>query len=214
MVIAYMYTYRGKKTSRQQNCHCKHNYAYSLYSSIMLTHHSFEIKVTVATPSRQEPYSAELRGTEGKLARALLGRNSCSIAKAALSMEGVKEAIITQLLGTLNQECNGLCHRKKERSSLFRRIPVDTMVDFKWAQMIEELESRAPLLLRIFDCLVTRNDHRNKCKIGVAHYPGICTAIAIILKERCRDMCGLQSLVSLLLYSCHCEKQVCSLNVT
>ena len=71
-------------------------------------------------------------------------------------MEGVKEAVTTQLLGTLNLECNGLCHRKKERSSLFRRIPVDTMVDFKWAQMIEELESRAPLLLRIFDCLVTR----------------------------------------------------------
>lgn len=116
-------------------------------------------KVTVATPSRQEPYSAELGGVEGKLARALLGRNSTSIAKVALSMEGVRAAIVTQLLGTLNQECNGLCHRKKEKSSLFRGIPVDTMIDFKWAQMIEELESRAPLLLQILDCLVTRNDH-------------------------------------------------------
>ncbi len=45
-------------------------------------------------------------------------------------------------------------------------------------------------------------------KVGEAHFPGICSAAAILLKERNREMCGLQSLVSLLMYSCHAEKQV------
>ena len=71
-----------------------------------------------------------------------------------------------------------------------------------------ELERDAPLLLQIIQCLVARNDYRNKCKVGAAHYHGICTAIAVMLKERNREMCGLQSLLSLLMYSGHCEKQV------
>ena len=71
-----------------------------------------------------------------------------------------------------------------------------------------ELEQDAPLLLKIMNCLVARYDYWNKCKVGTAHNPGFCTAAAVILKERIREMCGLQSLLSLPMYSCHCEKQV------
>ena len=35
-------------------------------------------------------------------------------------------------------------------------------------------------------------------------------AAAAVLKERNQEMCGVQSLTSSLLYSCHCEKQVLS----
>ena len=56
---------------------------------------------------------------------------------------------------------------------------------------------------------VRGNDHRNIIKVGAAHYPGICCAAAILLKERNHEMCGLQSLVSLIMYTCHAEKQVC-----
>ena len=74
--------------------------------------------------------------------------------------------------------------------------------------MIAELQLKAPLLFKVLHSLSSRNDHRNTLKVGVAHYPGICSAAAILLKERNREMCGLQSLISLLLYSCHAEKQV------
>ena len=68
--------------------------------------------------------------------------------------------------------------------------------------MVYELEKHAPMVLRIVSCLVTRTDGRNKTKKGTAHQPGICTAVAVILKERNREMCGLQSLqISLLMYS-------------
>ena len=45
-------------------------------------------------------------------------------------------------------------------------------------------------------------------KVDTAHHPGIYSAAAVLLKERNREICGLQSHVSLLMYSCHAEKQV------
>ena len=44
-------------------------------------------------------------------------------------------------------------------------------------------------------------------KVGSSHNPGICCAAADLLKERNREMCGLQSLVSLLMFSCHAKKR-------
>ena len=111
------------------------------------------------------------------------------------------------LLRTLNLECSVLC-RKRKPVSLFRKIPVNKLAEFKWAEMIAELEHDAPLLLKILHCMVAKNNSRNKCKVGAARYPGICTAVSVVLKERNREMCGLQSCLSLLMYSCHCEKQV------
>lgn len=162
----------------------------------------------VTTPSHPTPYCGRLGSAEGKLTRALLGGDALSIGKAALAVEGVREAIVTQLLGTLNLECSKLC-RKKKPVSLFRKIPVNKLAEFKWDDMMAELERDAPLLLKILDCVVARNDRRNKSKVRAAHFPGICTAVSVVLKERNREMCGLQSLISLLMYSCHCEKQVC-----
>lgn len=131
-----------------------------------------------------------------------------SIAKAVLGVDDMKEAIITQLLGVLNEECRQLCRKSDTQSPPFRSIPVDKLVEFKWESMTAELQSRAPLLYKILHSLTTRNDHRNVVKTGAAHFPGICFAAAILLKERNREMCGLQSMISLLMYACHCEKQV------
>ena len=74
--------------------------------------------------------------------------------------------------------------------------------------MIAELEGKAPLLLRICSSIVSVNDHRNQHKCGASHYPGICMATAVLLKERNREVTGLQSLMYLLFFSSHVEKKV------
>ena len=51
-------------------------------------------------------------------------------------------------------------------------------------------------------------DHRNRSKSGRAHQPGICMAAAVVLKERNQKMTGVQSLVSLMLFASHVDKQV------
>lgn len=80
-----------------------------------------------------------------------------------------------------------------------------------WEAFITELACKAPTLLHTLMTLVSFNDGRNTTKVGAAHYPGVSAAVAILLKERNREMCSIQSLVSVLMYSCHCEKQVCIL---
>ena len=62
--------------------------------------------------------------------------------------------------------------------------------------------------LNLFTTITSFNDHRNKIKAGDFHLPGICSAVAVLIKERNREMCGLQSVISLLMYACHCDKQV------
>ena len=52
----------------------------------------------VTTTSRGVPFCGQLGPAEGKLTRTLLGGDAVSIAKAALSVEGVREATIQQLL--------------------------------------------------------------------------------------------------------------------
>ena len=56
--------------------------------------------------------------------------------------------------------------------------------------------------------MVSMNDHRNQHKGGVQHYPGICMAMEVLLKDRNREICGVQSVLSLLLFFSHAEKKV------
>lgn len=166
------------------------------------------LQVTVSTPAYPAPYSKVLGPKDGTIARALLSGHSPSIAKAVMGVEEIKEAIMKQMLVELNEECTRLCKREGTPLSPFRSISADKLVDFRWKDMTADIEQKAPLLFKILYSLVSSNDHRNKMKVGAAHFPGICSAAAILLKERNREMCGLQSLVSLLMYSCHAEKQV------
>ena len=121
-------------------------------------------------------------------------------------MDAVREEVITLFLDAIDRECVALC--QKLSVSRFRLIPVEELQQFKWTYLVEELQSRSPLLLRLLTATVGRSDNRNQSKAGAAHNPGICAAVAVILKERNREMCGLQSEVSLLMFSCHCEKKV------
>ena len=73
--------------------------------------------------------------------------------------------------------------------------------------MVEEFQEKVLFLFTVLHIIVSRNDHRNEVKVDTAHHSVICSAAAVLLKERSREMCGLQSLVSLLMYSCHAEKQ-------
>jgi len=72
---------------------------------------------------------------------------------------------------------------------------------------IYDLSLKAPTLLHVLSSIVSYSDHRNK-KANSAHHPGLCMTVVILLKERNREVCGVQSLLSLLLYSSHVDKQV------
>ena len=79
--------------------------------------------------------------------------------------------------------------------------------------LVEELSLRAPTLLKILYPIVIANNKRKRAAVSGSHNPGLRIAVAILLKERNREMCGLQSIISLLLYSSHVDKQVSSIHV-
>ena len=125
---------------------------------------------------------------------------------AIMEVQVLKEALLTHFLQAISNECSRLC--QTSCTSLFRKIPLSSFSTINWLELIAELGSKAPTLLQTLLFLVSANDARNTTKVGAVHFPGICAVVAVILKERCREMCGVQSLISVLMYGCHCEKQV------
>ena len=92
--------------------------------------------------------------------------------------------------------------------SPFHKIATDQYAEFQWNDFIEDVSQKAPTLYHILSSIVAHSDHRNKKKMQSAHHPGLCMAVAILLKERNREICGVQSILSLILYSSHVDKQV------
>ena len=176
---------------------------------LFLLKYNYSIQITISTPTRPD-WTRNLPDEEAKIGRALTGGNITSFAKAVMSQNGIRKEILELVLHDLESECASLC--KRSAPSRFRKMGLQEMIDdFQWERLMSDLRTHAPLLLRILTSIVSTNDHRNKNKAGAAHYPGICMAMAVILKERNREMCGIQSLVSLLLFSTHVEKKVCSM---
>ncbi len=97
----------------------------------------------------------------------------------------------------LDDECSTLCRNSGEPVSLFHRVPIDNVEALSWKQAVSELQRKSPILLKLIQTIVGHSDYRNLHKRGESHYPGMCMATAILLKERNTRMCGIQSFLSL-----------------
>ena len=164
----------------------------------------------MASPLQATPLTKVLGEAESKVAQCLAYGHAPSIAKAIMDVGALREAVFTSFMNTICGECNALCQRSGTLSKEWY-FPFSNHSSYsytKWGAFMEELQSKAPTLLHLLTTIVTFNDHRNVSKIGVSHHPGICAAVAVLLKERSREMCAIQSIVSVLMYTCHCDKQV------
>ena len=133
-----------------------------------------------------------------------------SIAGAIIENKQLADLVWQHFLKKIDQECSVLC-QKRSPPSPFRSTVVGDFQNFRWKDYIDDLSLKAPTLLSLLYSIVSHTDHRNAKKTASTHHPGICMTMAVLLKERNREMCGVQSLISLILYSSHAEKQVKSL---
>ena len=92
--------------------------------------------------------------------------------------------------------------------SPFWHVPVTDLESFSFQDCVCQLQEKSPFLYHLIVSIVQQNDHRNKSKRGDSHIPGICTAVAIMLKERNNHMCGVQTYLSLALYTSQVPKKV------
>ena len=162
----------------------------------------------MSTPSKPVPWTKVLSEEESKIGRTLAGGHLLSLAKAVLGHKHLSELVFSLILDRIDAKCNTLCQRSAVPLSLFRKIPVTQMGEFDWNSCIDELRAKVPSLLQFLTKIVCHSDHRNKKKVDSAHYPRISMAAAVILQERNREMCGVQSLISLLLFASRVDKQV------
>ena len=87
-------------------------------------------------------------------------------------------------------------------NSVMRQQSKESLVDFKWSSIIEEIKLHAPTLYEFLKaCTVTRTPRPNRESII-----GMCAAI--LCKFRSPEMSAAQKTVSLILYSGHSSKKV------
>ena len=137
------------------------------------------------------------------IGKSLLLGHLPSLADAIMDQEDLHDILLQRLIDKINLECVQLCQLSRPLSP-FRKWETEKFSSFKWKSFVDELAKYAPLLLQVLSAIVT---HKKK-NVTTVHYPKLCTAVAVLLKERNREMCGLQSIISLLLYSSHVDKQV------
>ena len=164
-------------------------------------------QVTVKSPGHPLLSKVVDEGLGTIIVGVLSGEAQCT-AEAVMKVPHLKEAVNVCMCEILTTECSRLC----QVGSLFRNLSLTALAGKNWIDYIHELNEKAPTLLSFIFTLVSVNDSRNVKKVGEAHYPGVCAAVAVLLKERCKDVDGIQSLVSLMMYDCHCEKQACHSN--
>ena len=148
-----------------------------------------------------------------KVAQAVAGGHPSSIAKAVFAEPSTRSILIDKVAVLINEECSQLCSLSAQPMSLFRQVSFEPSPSFSWSQCMEELLTKCPALLQLLWAIVSRSDHRNRVKQGEQHYPGMCVAVAILLKERNKHMSGVQTLLSMVLYSSRVRKKACTLRV-
>ena len=163
----------------------------------------------MSSPARTIPYSSTLPPHLEKIGRALVGGNLPSITKAVFAHDEIRNLLLLRFFDLIDKECAELCRKNPGTISRFRNIPVDKLVQFKWNDVIDDMRSKSPTLLQVFSTVVSHNDHRNTSKKGdQQHNPSICMATAVLLKERNREMCGVQLVISIALYLSRVQKKV------
>lgn len=70
------------------------------------------------------------------------------------------------------------------------------------------MERKSPILLRLLRRIVSHSDHRNEQKRADHHNPGISMSAAVLLKERNREIVGVQTHISLALFTSRVHKDV------
>ena len=161
----------------------------------------------MSSPSRHVPFTTELESPLSRIGRALAGGHLNTIARTVFAHDGLRELLIHKMMMKINDECSTLC--QCANPSLFRKRATSDLQNFKWETYVKELESKSPTLLRLLMYLVSHSDHRNEVKKSTHHYPAVCMTAAVVLKERNREMVGLQTYTALLLFSSRAHKQVC-----
>ena len=153
--------------------------------------------------------SASLR----PIALALYRGNWQSVAQAVMKCDEISCRVVDLVLKRLQDECEKMCSCSTK--STLRKSSPDDLQSIDWNAIVSELKREAPLLFAVLMAAGApprpRNVHKGTTE--ESRYPAICTAAAVLLKERCEFMSSLQHLIGIILFHGNASKQVSSLQI-
>ena len=114
----------------------------------------------------------------------------------------LQELVARHMLELLQQQCVALCW-KKQMSSVLRVLQPQDLIKFSFGQLVDEWASIAPLLLKVL-ATVAHVEHYDPA----SNVAGICTAGAVLVRQRNVHMSALHHLAGLILFHENASKLV------
>ena len=114
----------------------------------------------------------------------------------------MQDLVVKCLLELLHQQCVALC-QKKEMSSVLRALQPQELISFSFHQLVDEWANIAPLLLKVLATAANVDPFDPACNIT-----GICTAGAVLLRQRNVHMSALHHIAGLILFHGNASKLV------
>ena len=97
--------------------------------------------------------------------------------------------VLERIVYKMNSECFRICQLTKPLSPL-HKIDASKCSSFQWKMLVEDLLLKAPTLLKILSPIIIANDQHKWAAVSGSHNPGLCMAVAILLKERNTECVG------------------------
>ena len=148
----------------------------------------------------KKPKLYSLTPSHKTLGKSIARGRRYSLAMQAWEDPKTKQYILKLISITLKREISTMCSDKT--NSLLRRQAPDSLEKFSWNELELELDQYAPTLSYLLrSCFATRVPRPNKTYM-------LCMCASLMLRNRRPAMSLLQKIISLVLYSGHCSKQV------
>lgn len=155
---------------------------------------------------KSKPKSYVMTPRRRRICRPLARGSRCAFAKKCLNDRTIRNFIVKGLGRSLRHEVARLC--SDETMSILRNKDSNSLEEFSWEKLLEEVKVVAPTLFKfLHNCTTTRKHRKNQDAI-------IGVLVAIMCKHRRPVASLVQQLVSLILYSGHASKRVSILYCT
>lgn len=116
----------------------------------------------------------------------------------------LRDATLKELLNTVKHECDVMC-KVVPSSSILRSSSVRSLKEMRWESVLDDLKSRAPVLLSVLTAAGTGGAGSSTRPPS----PSIIGMVAaVLLKARSKNMGKLQAMIGALLYAGHASKRV------
>lgn len=122
-----------------------------------------------------------------------------------MDIPAIEKCVKEIILKKIDDQCSSLCSKKHPS---FLRTPrsqhKDLAKSFSWVNILEEMKERAPDILDVLTTIAVPNVNTNGEQV-----PRVCTAYAVLLNSRNRELSKVQKMSSILLGAGHATEMVC-----